>query len=77
MDFINFYNSLPTRADQKEIRHQVISRCKIKKSTFYTWLERDNIPDPKALAIITEIMEDYQLQLCNQTLDTIGIINHK
>jgi hypothetical protein len=57
-EFLSFYNSLPTRADQKELRDKIITKCKIKKSTFYSWLERGDVPDPKAMSIITELIRE-------------------
>lgn len=61
MNFFNFYESLPTKTDQKQIRNTIIRKCKIARSTFYTWLERKNIPDERALSIIDDIVRNHQL----------------
>lgn len=65
-EFFSFYQGLPTRADQKKVRHAILQRAKIKKNTFYSWIWRGALPDAKALANITEICEEYkQLNLIN------------
>lgn len=62
LEFFNFYKNLPTRADQKEVRHEILRKCKIKKSTFYSWFDRQNIPDEKARNNIAEIVEDFKFK---------------
>lgn len=59
MEIIELYNNLPTRTDQKNVRHAIIKCCKIKKSTFYSWIERGNIPDEKANTIAMVIINQY------------------
>ena len=68
--FLEYYQGLPTRTDQKELRHRVIRECKIKNSTFYSWLQRGNVPDEKNQKIIAELLDqpveilfpEFQLQ---------------
>lgn len=57
IEFLEFYKRLPTRTDQKILRHRIILECKIKKSTFYSWINRGNVPDEKALIIIADIIK--------------------
>lgn len=51
-DFFEYYKSLKTRTDQKELRHQILKECKITKDTFYKWMYRGYVPDEKNRAII-------------------------
>lgn len=55
--FINYYKELPTKADQKLLRQRILAECKIKKTTFYSWLDRGDVPDEKALLIIADIIK--------------------
>jgi hypothetical protein len=59
-DFFSFYKALPTKADQKQLRHRILQRGKINKMTFYSWIERQAIPDAKALANIEAVCEEYK-----------------
>ena len=55
--FLQYYKDLPTKTDQKKLRHRIIKECKIQKPTFYSWLQRGGIPDEKSQKIIAEILE--------------------
>lgn len=66
--FLQYYKDLPTRTDQKELRHRIIKECKIRKPTFYSWLQRSNIPDKKSQVIISEILNQPKEILFPQTL---------
>jgi hypothetical protein len=59
-NFFIQYDELPTRTDQKEVRHRVIKRAKAPKNTFYSWRERKVIPDEKANKIALEVIEEYK-----------------
>lgn len=63
LEIIEFYNSLPTKADQKNFRYSALIRCKIRKMTFYSWLQREDIPDEKSVKILNELIEDFKMQL--------------
>lgn len=58
--FLDYYNGLPTRTDQKTLRQRIITECKVKKSTFYSWIDRGNVPDEKALVIISNIIKSIE-----------------
>lgn len=61
-DFIDYYNGLPTKADQKELRKRILKECKVKKPTFYSWLSRGDVPDEKALTTISNIVVEFQVE---------------
>lgn len=56
MNFFELYKALPTRQDQKKLRHQIITDCKISKPTFYSWMDREKVPDEKSQAIISDLL---------------------
>jgi len=57
MDFFTYYRTLPTRKDQKYLRHAILKECKIAKPTFYSWMERNDVPDEKNRLIIASILD--------------------
>lgn len=59
--FIDYYKNLPTKADQKILRQRILTECKIKKPTFYSWIDRGNVPDEKALKIISDIIQSISI----------------
>jgi hypothetical protein len=65
-EFLDYYDGLPTRTDQKTLRHRIITECKVKKNTFYSWLDRGNIPDEKALVIISNIIKSIENAITNE-----------
>lgn len=60
LDFFSQYENLPTKSDQKQVRHEVLKKTKVEKITFYKWKERKNIPDEKANAIAIEVINQYR-----------------
>lgn len=56
-NFFDYYNSLPNRKAQKQLRHKIISLCGINKVTFYDWLKRREVPHSKNREIIADILE--------------------
>jgi hypothetical protein len=57
MDFFTIYQNLPTRKDQKDLRHNILKSCRIEKPTFYSWMTRNNVPDEKNRLIIASILD--------------------
>jgi hypothetical protein len=55
-EFFTYYDSLPTKNDQKKLRHRVIKECKIVISTWYSWKRKGDIPDKKSISIINKII---------------------
>lgn len=53
--FIEFYKSLKTRKAQKIMRERVIEACEIENSTFYSWLQRGDVPVGKNRERICEV----------------------
>jgi hypothetical protein len=64
--FFEYYDNLPTKFDQKQLRYSIITNCKISKHTFYSWLDRQNIPDEKSRLIISELLDRPLNQLFPQ-----------
>lgn len=56
VNFFDYYKDLPTRRDQKHLRHAIITACKIEKTTFYSWIYRNDVPDEKNRLIISGIL---------------------
>jgi hypothetical protein len=54
--FFDYYRDLPTRRDQKDLRHTIIQACKVEKMTFYSWIYRNDVPDEKNRLIIADIL---------------------
>lgn len=54
MKFKEYYNRLPDSAAKKRFREKVIEDCRIVYPTFYSWLQRNQVP-PLAREKIAEI----------------------
>ena len=57
MDFIQYYDNLPTKKDQKELRHSILKACKVSKDTFYKWTYRRIKTDEKSKLIIASLLD--------------------
>jgi hypothetical protein len=66
MTFFDYYKKLPTRFDQKQLRHRIILACKISKQTFYFWKNKNDVPDEKNRLIIASILDRPINELFNQ-----------
>lgn len=57
---------------RKTLRREITTQCRVEVATFYTWLQKKNIPSPQNRTTIARIMGVPELDLFPDT----AIINH-
>jgi hypothetical protein len=71
MNFFEFYESLETATEQRELRAKIYRRCRITKPTFYNWLRTRHVPNIKNRALLASICSKPQTELFPQPANTL------
>jgi len=59
-EFLSYYYSL-SLDDKRELRKQIVDACKIEPPTFYSWLQRKEIPE-LPLSVVLNTMQTFKEQ---------------